>query len=218
MIRETHPNREDWLNARMNGIGASEAAIVMGLSPWATTDTLFDIKTGRKKAVDISENPSVQVGVKSEPLIRELVMVDLPDWTCEYHAFDILRHDSYPFITATLDGELTDPNGVKHVLEIKTGSFKTKKDLEAWNEIPTHYLCQVCQQLAVTGWESAILAARLKREAYRASDDGLPEIAWRYFRIRAEDYQESIQAVLQADIEFWNSVQRGVRPDLRLSL
>ena len=33
--------REEWLNNRRRGIGGSEASIVMGVSPWATSRILI---------------------------------------------------------------------------------------------------------------------------------------------------------------------------------
>ena len=39
-------NREEWLQARRRGIGGSDAAAVLGLSPWKSNVRLWEEKTG----------------------------------------------------------------------------------------------------------------------------------------------------------------------------
>ena len=52
--------------------------------------------------------------------IRELFKLDYPEYEVEHHEFRILQSKKYPFMQASLDGELTDQNGRKGILEIKT--------------------------------------------------------------------------------------------------
>ncbi len=192
----------------------------MGLSPWVTVDELYDLKTGRTKQKDISNNPPVKYGIDAEPLIRDFVALDFPFLKVDYHGMDILHHDLYPFITATLDGELTDTRfkNRRGVLEIKTGSYRNREDLEKWDngEIPIYYFTQVCQQLAVTGWDFNLVAAKLTRRPFKNEevDFSLPESVWKYvyFNKNWDNVKDSIQEVLRADIEFWNCVESGVRP------
>ena len=47
--------REDWLEERKKGIGGSDAATILGLNPYKTSIDLWEEKTGRKDAEDISE-------------------------------------------------------------------------------------------------------------------------------------------------------------------
>ena len=215
MLREKIDNRDEWLEARMNGIGASESAVTMGLSPFMSIDELYDIKTRRVIPKDISDKPCIQYGIKAEPLIRSFVEMDFPYYQVNYHATDILHHSRYPFIMATLDGELIDTrNGKKGVLEIKSGSFRRNSDLEKWDngQIPIYYYTQVCQQLAVTGWDFALVAAKITRQPF--NDDMLPKVEWRYVYIDAKDANviSSMQAVMRADIKFLNCVQQNIRP------
>ncbi len=220
IYRKRYYDRESWLKARLDGIGASDSSVVMGLSPWTTVDELWDLKTRRTEQKDISNNPAVKYGVDAEPLIRDFVALDFPFLKVDYHGMDILHHDLYPFITATLDGELTDTRfkNRKGVLEIKTGSYRNREDLEKWEngDIPIYYYTQVCQQLAVTGWQFAIVAAKLTKRPYTNEeiDFDLPESVWKYAYFSANDknVKASIQEVLRADIEFWNYVESGVRP------
>lgn len=217
MTRIKCNSREEWLKNRTSyhGIGASEAPIAMGLSPWNSQEYLWQLKTGRIQAKDISDLACVQYGISMEPLIRAQFKLDCPQFKVAYHGYDLLCNDKYPFIFCTLDGELTDTRGRKGVFEAKTGSFRSKQDLEVWNNnsVPEHYFCQGCHQLLTTGWDFIIFAARLKRDGFKATDNGLPEIVNRYVYFEREDIQDSIDAVLDSDIKFWDKVKSDTRPN-----
>lgn len=47
-----------WLKGRLNGIGGSDASAVVGKNPYKTNIELFEEKTGRRIAPDISESLS----------------------------------------------------------------------------------------------------------------------------------------------------------------
>lgn len=223
MQRCVYTNREDWLNARLDGIGASDSSAVLGISPWTSVDELWDLKTRKKKQKDISNNMAVKYGIDAEPLIREFVKLDFPFLEVDYHSMDILKHDDFPFIMATLDGELIDTRfNRKGVLEIKTGGYRSRADLEKWNngKIPMYYFSQICQQLAVTGWDFALVAAKLIRRPFTNDevDFSLPESVWKYAYFNAKDIMDSIQMIMRADIEFWDCVIKDIRPSTILRM
>ena len=53
---------EQWLTERKSGIGGSEAAIIMGKSPYMTNAELWEIKTGQRMREDISDKERVIYG------------------------------------------------------------------------------------------------------------------------------------------------------------
>lgn len=111
MLQYLHfEDRESWLSGRV-GLGASDAAAVCGLSKWQTPLGLWEIKTGRKKAKDLSGNAAVSFGVRAEPHLRGLFLAEHPEYQLEYHPFDILYQEERPWLTATLDGELITETG-----------------------------------------------------------------------------------------------------------
>ena len=70
----------------------------------------------------------------------------------------------YPFIFATLDGELTEKaTGRKGVLEIKTTEIMKSEQYDKWKDrIPQNYYIQVIHQLLATGFDFAVIKAQLK--------------------------------------------------------
>ena len=55
----------------------------------------------------------MKYGNAAEPLIRGLFAIDYPEYQVEYHENRILQGRAYPFLQASLDGELTDKDGRK---------------------------------------------------------------------------------------------------------
>lgn len=162
-------NRTDWLKARRKGIGGSDAASVLGISPWKSNVQLWEEKTGIAEPEDISDKEVVRFGKESEAAIRRLFELDFPQFHVDYDEFGMKANEpDCPFIFATLDGELTDRNGRKGVLEIKTTEIRRSIDWKKWSgQIPDYYYAQIVHQMLSTGYEFAILKARIReRSAY----------------------------------------------------
>lgn len=208
-----------WLRARQKGIGASEAAAVIGRSPWLDNVELWRRKTGRTQAPDISSNEAVAYGHAAEAPIRELFALDYPGYEVTYGgAFDMVRHPEHPFILATLDGRLLEKDtGRRGVLEIKTTNIVRSMQKEKWWGpdgpcIPDQYYCQVLWALIATGWDFASLHAQLK---YRYGDDIRSER--RTYFIEREEVAEDLEYLEREGVKFWTEyVVKDKEPPLIL--
>ena len=152
-------NREEWLAARQTqGIGGSDAGTVLGLNPWCSNVKLWRLKTGLEVADDISDKPAVKFGKIAEEHIRELFRLDYPEMQIDYHEFWMYVNDRMQWQFATLDGELTDKDGRRGILEIKTTTIQNRSQWDEWDgRIPDRYFAQILHQLSATGWDFAIL-------------------------------------------------------------
>lgn len=206
-------NREDWLKTRtVQGIGGSEAGSVLGVNKYRSNVELWEIKTGKRKAPDISDKPAVQFGKFAEPLLRELFKQNYPDFTVDYHEFDMYVNDEYPFIFATLDGELTAPDGSRGILEIKTTTIQNRVQWDEWDgKIPDSYYVQVLHQLTATGWDFAILCAYIRYHV-----DGEVRVTIRHYRINRKDVESDIDFLIKEETKFWEQVQKNQLPALKL--
>ena len=219
---EIPKSHEEWLQLRLKGIGGSEAAAVIGQSPWCSNVELWKRKTGRATAPDISDNDAVQYGHDAEPLIRGLFALDYANkYQTEYLGeFDMVYHPKHPFIFATLDGRLTElETGRKGILEVKTTSIVRSMQKEQWWKdgkpcIPDQYFCQVLHQLLSTGWDFAVLHAQLKYEYGDNPEDVRTER--RTYTIERNDHIEDLEYLLKKEVEFWGYVQRDEMPPLIL--
>lgn len=206
-------NREEWLTARQSqGIGGSEAGTVIGMNKYMNNVELWEMKTGRRDAPDLSDNEAVQFGKFAEPHLRELFKQDYPEYSVDYHEFDIHVNDKYPFIFATLDGELTRTDGVKGILEIKTTTIRKHSQWDEWdNKIPDSYYAQILHQLAATGWQFAILKAYI-----RYYSDGELKITIRHYTIDRLEVESDIEWLISEEEKFWQAVKEDRRPPLKL--
>ena len=211
---EKFGSRKAWLEHRRR-IGGSDAAAVMGLSPWKTNTELWEIKTGREKPEDISESPAVKYGTQAEQLLRELFALDFPELDVEYEPGNIWISDDLPFAHASLDGWVTErSSGRKGVLEIKTTTITSGMALDKWKEkVPDYYYCQVIHYLLVTGWDFAVLKAQLKH----TFGGELGWIETRHYRFEREDCEEDIRMLEEAERDFWHYVETDKRPPLKLA-
>lgn len=208
-------SNEEWLKARLQGIGASEASAVIGCNPYMSNVDLWRLKTGRKQAQDISSNAHVQYGHDAEGPLRELFALDYPRFEVSYGgAYDMVHHPEHPFIFATLDGRLKEKaTGRLGVYEGKTTEILRSMQREKWKDrIPDNYYVQVIHQLIATGWEFAVLNAQMKR----VFDGDVRTETRRYFIERAE-VQNDIDYLLAEEIKFWTEyVQKDREPPLIL--
>lgn len=211
---ELPKNHEEWLELRLKGIGASEASAIIGRNPYMSNQDLWKIKTGRKKAADISSEAHVQYGHAAEGPIRELFALDYPQFEVSYGGeFDMVRNPDYPFIFATLDGRLIEKStGRRGVYEGKTTEILRSMQKEKWKDkIPDNYYVQNLHQLLSTGWDFVVLHAQLKRVW-----DGDIKSERRSYFIERQEVKDDLEYLLEAEIKFWDYVQRDEMPPLIL--
>lgn len=207
-------SRSEWLEKRKSYIGGSEAACIVGMNPYQSNVDLWELKTGRRKAEDISDNPYVRYGTNAEGFLRELFRLDYPQYNVEYVENNMRLNSDYPFAHASLDGWLTDRDGRKGVLEIKTASMQNAAAKERWNNrIPDNYYIQVLHYLMVTGFDFAILKAQLKWDI-----DGNVFCKVQHYYIDRTEVEDDIQYLISAERKFCEYLVRDERPPLVLPM
>jgi predicted phage-related endonuclease len=229
-IRTKYDDRESWLKAKEALHSASEAASVMQISPWVSKVQLWEEKVGLRKREDISGKPGVQRGIDEEPIIREQFIQDHPEFSIYHHPYEILQLKRKPFISCSLDGEITVvgknfyglPIGSRGVLQIKTGSYSSKHYLDKWtgSVLPDFYFVQEVQELLVTGWDFAWVQAKLFRidRTYTRGGNNfyLPDQYETYFLIMANtpEILESMEILEQEVTNFKHDVDIRHCPDI----
>lgn len=211
--RKIFNSREEWLAGRTNGIGASEAAAAIGMSPYETQYELWERKTGQRESKDLSGNAAVEYGNRMEPAMRAMFQAEHPELELAYYQYDILFQWDRPWMTATLDGELTSDGGKCGILEIKTAQVGKAVQWERWkNAVPQNYFIQVLHQLIVTGWDYVYLYAKLVKL------DGDSELRTYFFS--AEQHKEEMEWLLSQEKKFWEEyvLQRKAPPNILPSL
>lgn len=206
------PDDVAWIKGRMNGIGGSDASAIVGMNPYKTNIDLFEEKIGRRIPEDISNKPCVIYGKLAEAPIIELFRLDYPEYKVEHHEFRILQNIEYPFMQASLDGELTDQAGRRGILEIKTTNILQSMQYEKWKDrIPDNYYIQVLHYLLVTGYEFVVLRAHLVSEW---GHDKRTTV--KHYFIERSEVKEDLDMLLSEEQKFWKYVESGRKPPLIL--
>lgn len=152
-------NRAEWLEWRRGGIGASDIAAILGLSPWASPWSVWAEKVGLIDISDDDQNELQEAGQWLElaigPWVEARTGLRLQS---EQNA---LVHPQFEWAICTLDGELYDDGG--QVAPLGNLEIKTAWPGKAWDEAPVHYEAQCLWQQFVGGYERTYLAVLMGR-------------------------------------------------------
>jgi len=184
----------DWYEWRKAGLGASDAPVVMGVSPWSTPYQLWEQKTG--KTEKNAGNWATNRGNEMEPRARATIELNLG---LDFPAV-LAEHPTFPWMRASLDGYNEE---FKIVLEIKCPG-KEDHDKAGHGEIPSKYYPQLQHQLFVTGAKKLFYYSYAEDE--NKNGDGhlvevLPNI-------------EYMKELLDKMMKFWKCVQTNTEPEL----
>ncbi|QIH62334.1 endonuclease [Enterobacteriaceae bacterium A-F18] len=181
---------------RTKYLGGSDVAAILGISPWRTPlEVYLDKVQPREKPVDPNKQRVFTRGQRMEPYVIDLL--------AEETGMEIIHrgnryiHRDYGFIAAEIDAEAASGENI----EIKTVSpFKAKEWGEVQTDaIPVHYTAQAMHGLMVTGKQVCVFGVLI------GGDD---------FRIyRVERDEETIQAILEKEIAFWDRIKNLNPPE-----
>ena len=189
--------REDWLAVRKKGIGGSDAAAAVGLSPYVSPLELWLTKTGRDahlaKPDPTDTTEPIYWGTLLEPIVAAAYTQQTGNRVRKVNA--ILQHPTVPFMLANLDREIVGVPGVQ-ILECKTaGEFGAR----LWRDgVPEYVQLQVQHQLAVTGKRAAEVAVLLCGQALEVH------------RIERDDVL--IVRLIELERQFWRYVETDIPP------
>ena len=150
LVSTENLNEQEWLAYRRQGIGGSDVAAILGISPFRTARDLYDDKLNIASAVDDTGNwVALEMGHLLEPLVAQIFTKKTG-----LEVFQIkkmFQHPQYPFMLADVDYFVRLPNGEIALLEIKTTNYNAKdhwwKDGEEC--VPVYYETQGRHYMAV---------------------------------------------------------------------
>jgi putative phage-type endonuclease len=189
-----------WLNERRNGVGASEAAAILGLNPWSSDLDVWSQKLG---LTELEQTEQMGWGLRLEPVIARAYSDETGRIVKRWGK--LLRSKEFPFMQATPDyrqsgpAKAVDPDQatlVPTILEVKNVSGP----VQHWEGgVPEYVQVQVQHQLAVTGHKAASVAALLRGG----------RLVWQDI----DRDQHFISEILIPEIEkFWGYVERQESP------
>lgn len=140
---ELEQGTQEWLSWRRGLLTASDAASILGKSPYCTAYQCWQRKLGL--IPEQTKTPAMQRGINDEPIARAMFN--------EFYGYDmqpaIIQNEDKPFIGASLDGICKDPEwpGYFIGLEIKSQNIEKIKD----EGIPEFHYAQLQHQFLASG-------------------------------------------------------------------
>lgn len=146
--------RDDWLNYRRRGIGGSDVAAILGVSPFRTARDIYYDKIG---VVAVEPDESNWVPLEVGNLLEDLVARIFQKKT-GYRVFKIKKmfyHPKHPFMLADVDYFVELPDGTIALLEIKTTNYNAKDHwwLDGREVVPVYYELQGRHYMAVMDYD-----------------------------------------------------------------
>lgn len=176
--------RDEFLQRRRKGIGGSDMAAILGLSPYKTPFAIWQDKTGR--AIDHT-TPEQEERMGWGNILEDVVARHYAD-KCGRRVQRInqqMQHKRWPVIIGNVDRVCVQQGtqarwdsktgrvlGADAVLEVKTASAFAARDSDNWGEpgtdaVPQHYWMQVQHYLGITGLPVADLAVLFGGQQFR---------------------------------------------------
>lgn len=197
------PGSEEWHAARVTGLGGSEIAPVLGLSPWESRFSLWHRKTGL--AAPTIENDGMYWGKLLEGPVRD-------EWN-RRHADDGLQAQQVgTWQHRDRVWQIANPDGLVR-RAIRPSVWRVDSLFEAktaWNddgwgepltdEIPVYYRTQCLWYLDVFGLDVCHVAVLIGGSDYR--------------EYRVEYAANECEFMRTKAVEFLGTVRRGERPDI----
>lgn len=171
---------------RVNYIGGSDAAAVLGMSRWATPLSVWAEKTGQ---IVREDTPAFYktLGHKLEQTVAELFMEETGKKLQRVN--ETIIHPRHPFMGANVDRRVV---GERAIFEAKTASAWKAREWEG-EEIPREYIIQAMHYLAVTGADRVYLSVLIGNHAFQTRV------------IERGEVLAAIEDLVRQEVEFWEN-------------
>lgn len=181
---------------RKAGLGGSDAAVVVGLSPFKSPYQLWLEKRGEAPEEE-GESLAMELGNLLEEPVAQLYV--------KRTGRQIRRHPTrvsptYPHMLVNVDRMIVNDERGPGYLEIKTTNEWTGKGIQGVDDVPDHYFLQGQHGLAVTGWQWMSFGILI----------GLGRFVW--FDVQRNE--QVIAELIRHEAEFWERVQTNTPPPI----
>lgn len=194
-------DRAEWLRVRASGVGASDAAVIVGESRRKSAAMLFAEKRAGlepdHEPEDGDASEWLEWGLRHEPTILAAYSSERYAGRPARSAGLLLRSTIYPWAVATLDAWTVHPVHGEIPLELKTAEVWKADD---WIDGPPRdYFWQLQHQMLVTGATCASIACLL----------GVHRLVW----CDVERDERAIRRLARAGADFWSCVENDEPPE-----
>lgn len=203
LIGHFEPGSAEWHAARANGLGGSEIAPVLGLSPWESRFSLWHRKAGAVGPVE--ESPEMEWGKRLEPVILQKYRDNHPELD--------FRMRNGTFVNDDRPYQIANPDllAVEKVVEAKYSMFGDGWGEPGTDEVPVYYRTQVLWYLDVLGIPTADLCVLIGGCDYREYTLTYDETEALELRAAAEEFLHTIEVGERPNIDEHSATYQVIR-------
>ena len=187
IVKTDEITREEWLTYRRQGIGGSEAAVIVRLNRFGSPLRLWADKHGI--GTEVEETEVMRQGTDFEEYVARR-WSEATGKKVRRRNF-MFRNSDFPFAIADVDREVIGENAG---LECKATSLFNKSDFES-GEIPPTYYVQRQHYMAVMGYERMYLAVLVLSKAF--------------YHFVIERDENEISALMEQEKNWWAEYVEG---------
>ena len=194
-VERKEADKAAWLEKRKHYVTGTDAAKLLGLSPFGSIFDVWLDKTGQ--APEFAQSAAMRAGNAFESAILKMYAEDTDAKLEHVDGYNLITCDKYPRLGASLDGwnhTLGCPVDAKNI------RWKDEKWGDAWtDDFPEYYKTQLQVQMMVTGAKFAHLAGMFSGQG---------------FNIYTMEYDEELaQKIVDASDAFWPYVENSEMPE-----
>lgn len=188
------PGTPEWAAVRSGlVVTATEAAAIVGLSPWRSPLSLWHEKAGTVSAETVVPTAAMRWGTRLEPVIADAFAEGHPELLV--HETGTWANLARDWQRATPDRIITSPDGrPPALLEIKTSRYGDGWGKTGTDHVPVTYRCQVVWQLDTLGLDVAHVAVLVAGQDYREYTIRRDEDEAVFLREAAAAFLDSVRA------------------------
>jgi putative phage-type endonuclease len=202
---KTYKTREEWLEARSEGIGGSDASCIVELNPYKSREQLLKEKVTLKRK-KVRDNDAMDFGRRMEKPMVSVFEALIRAKSITPNDLSVYVHPKHEVLRYTPDATYVTEENKIGVLEVKTTTITPHNPITDWQgTVPRHYLTQVFHGLLVNPeWQEASIICFINR-----MDDfgAFSEVRLGHFP--REEVEEHLKHLLEEELEFWKEVEDG---------
>ena len=197
MTQAPYKDEAAWLLERKSGMGGTDAAKVLGVSPYGTALDVWRDKTGKENAPKLFSKPVLR-GKALEPFAADMYAEETGR---TLRRQPLRRHPDNDFMLANIDRQImADADRSTGALEIKVPGLRTFSNVKA-HGVPDHWIVQLMHYLYVADYSWGSFAM------FNAE-------RWEMIHFDLEADETLIEQMLEAEVHFWSyNVAGDISPD-----
>lgn len=188
LIGVYEPGSPSWHELRARGIGGSDIAAILGISPFESPFSLWHRKRGTLPPPQ--ETDPMRWGRRLEDDVVEEYRDRHPAW--EVTCTGTWRNRHRPWQLATPDRAVSHPDGARGVLEVKTSRDGADWGRAGGDHIPAHYRAQVLWYMDTLGVDWCDVAVLISGSDYREYRIGYDSVEAAFLREHGQWFIDSL--------------------------